>query len=105
MILGHNGQKITEDFYVHPVPDDLIQAHTSVLSRGDVLLPSSGNAARQRPTKYLLKLAIQEQPNWRELGRRYQMTDAGVRKMAKRYGLLDVYYESLQGSCERSAIQ
>gem|GEM_PF-3991560 len=99
MILGHNGQKITEDFYVHPVPDDLIQAHTSVISRGDVLLPIRSQAPAVRPTKYLLKLAIQERPNWRELGRQFQMTDTGVRKMAKRYGLLDVYYAAQKNTC------
>jgi integrase len=38
LILGHSSQKITEDIYVHAVPEDLLSAHTSVFTTGHVRL-------------------------------------------------------------------
>lgn len=39
LILGHSGQKVTEDIYVHPDPEDLLKVHTSMLATGQVLPP------------------------------------------------------------------
>ena len=93
LILGHSGQKVTEDIYVHPDPEDLLKVHTSMLATGQVSPPASIQSRRQPPSKFLLQLAIQEKPNWRGLDKQFQMSDVGIRKLAKRYELLDLYYD------------
>lgn len=95
MVLGHSSQKVTEDIYVHPVPADLIESHTSVMATGEVDFERpKGMRKRLPPTKFLLSLAIEKQPNWCELGRQFRMSDVGVRKLAIRYELLEHYYAS-----------
>ncbi|MBX2998790.1 MAG: tyrosine-type recombinase/integrase [Caldilineaceae bacterium] len=91
VMLGHSSQKITEDIYVHPVSQDLIEAHTSPVAVGAVQ-PAVGLDIRQPPRKEELQQAIQANPNWRALAERYHMSDSGVRKLAKRYGILEEYY-------------
>ena len=92
LILGHSSQKITEDIYVHPVPQDLMSAHTSLIVSGQVTPPAIPTSTRSRPTPEELLVAIHETPNWCALGERFGMSDRGVRKMAERYGLLQEYY-------------
>lgn len=92
LILGHSGQKVTEDIYVHPDPEDLLKVHTSMLATGQVSPPTINQPRRQTPSKFLLQLAIQEKPNWRGLAEQFQMSDVGIRKLAKKYELLDIYY-------------
>lgn len=94
LILGHSGQKVTEDIYVHPVPEDLLQMHTSLLATGQVTPPSVPLPSRPTPSKFLLRLAIQERPNWRSLGQQFHMSDVGIRKLAKKYELLETYHEA-----------
>jgi site-specific recombinase XerD len=93
VMLGHSSQKITEDIYVHPVSQDLIEAHTSPVSVGAVQ-PAVGLDIRQPPRKEELQQAIQANPNWRALAERYHMSDSGVRKLAKRYEILEEYYRA-----------
>lgn len=93
-ILGHSSQKVTEDIYVHPVPDDLIEAHTSILAAGDVPVPDVDRLARPAPpSREELQTALMEMPNWVYLGKRFGLSDQGVRKLAKRYDLLELYYQ------------
>lgn len=92
VILGHSSQKITADIYVHPVPEDLMKAHTSLIDNGAVHIPKLTNKPA-RPDQETLRRAIQEDPNWCRLGQRFNLSDSGVRKLAKRFGLLDEYYQ------------
>lgn len=93
LILGHSSQKITEDIYVHAVPQDLLDAHTSVFVTGHVQVPAI-QQARQLPTKDELRTAIQTTPNWIALGKQFGMSDVGVRKLATRLDVLDIYYQA-----------
>lgn len=94
LILGHSSQKITEDIYVHPVPADLIESHTSLLTDHIVTVPDlSAVKSRRSPTKEELAQAIINDPNWTHLGQRFDLSDVGVRKLAIRHGLLDLFYE------------
>lgn len=94
LILGHSSQKVTEDIYVHPVPMDLIEAHTSVLADLSVRMPVVTRSVRpQPPTEKELRQAIVEDPVWRNLGRKFNRSDVWVRKLAIRYGLLDLFHE------------
>lgn len=92
LILGHSSQKITEDIYVHAVPSDLLEAHTSVFVTGHVQIPTE-LPTKRLPTKDELQYAIQIKPNWTALGKQFGISDVGVRKLANRYNLLDVYYQ------------
>jgi integrase/recombinase XerD len=100
VILGHSSQKITEDIYVHPVPHDLIEAHTSLLAAGQVC-PPDGLPVRRVPTAEELRDAIRSTPNWQQLGKHYGMSDSGIRKVARRYGLLHEYDEAKQKGVNR----
>ncbi len=46
-----------------------------------------GNRKVQRPSSEELTQAIQLTPNWSELGRRYGVSDAAIRKWLKAYGI------------------
>lgn len=97
-ILGHSSQKVTEDIYVHPVPDDLLEAHTSALAAGVVMLPDVSDGQIQHPpTREELRQAILANPNWVQLGMQFGLSDQGVRKLANRYGLLAEYYAARRG--------
>ncbi len=91
IILGHSSQKITEDIYVHPSATDLMDAHVSPISTGSIALPESLPRQRRPPCREELMAAIQAKPNWRALGRQFGLSDVGIRKLADRYGLLDIY--------------
>lgn len=92
LILGHSSQKVTEDIYVHPTPEDLLAAHTSIMATGQVKTPEVISRRRQSPTREQLHTAIQQAANWRQLGAQFQMSDVAVRKLAIRYDLLNEYY-------------
>jgi len=95
IILGHSSQKITEDIYVHPVSQDLLDLHTSPVATGEVQTPCYPDV-KHPPKRDELLAALRENPNWRALGKMFDLSDSGVRKLAKRYGLLDEYYQSRQ---------
>lgn len=92
IILGHSSQKITEDIYVHPSAEDLIGAHISPVSTGAISLPTPEPSKPPTPCRDTLASAIASNPNWRALGKQFQLSDVGVRKLAQRYGLIDIYY-------------
>jgi integrase/recombinase XerD len=96
IILGHSSQKITEDIYVHPSAEDLMDAHISPVSTGSISLPKSLPQQRMPPCRETLAAAIRTEPNWRALGRQFDLSDVGVRKLAQRYGLLEEYQTARQ---------
>jgi len=98
LILGHSSQKITEDVYVHAVSEDLLSAHTSVFTTGEVSASPQPLPRRRQPTREELLTAIRKSPNWLALGRLFAMSDVGVRKMACRYQLLEEYYAARQAA-------
>ena len=71
-----------------------MDAHISPVSTGSISLPKSSPQKRMPPCRETLAAAIRSEPNWRALGRQFDLSDVGVRKLAQRYGLLDMYYES-----------
>jgi site-specific recombinase XerD len=93
VILGHSSQKITEDIYVHPVAQDLIACHTSPVATGMVQTPVNIEPQTVIQREELLE-SIRSTPNWRSLGRQYGLSDSGIRKLAKRYDLLEDYYQA-----------